>query len=411
MNLVLSLMICQAILAPDLPQLLRDDACFALRKADEAGQIPKGALGDVYRGYLAARFDRPQEASTLLKNFLSDPAPKPKEQVADAYELLIDTDARLGHFKESRQEAEEGLRKLADFLNDRRKQEFSDAVRRASILADVQPQTAEIVPFEIKVTKDLASLNRIPVSVGTSKVNAVLDTGAQLCVLTKSAAQQAGVRPLEGSVPVDAVTGSKVASQLAVIETLSIGSSTFHHVLALVMDDSALAIGNYKISAIIGFPVLEALGRLDFGRDGILRAGNISGAPSFNNLALNGLGPIVEGNYHGVDLTFTIDTGAVNSHFTKNLVDRFPEIASGEAGHLNLGGAGGLRSFATYRIPEFQITVGGQPVKLSKVDVLAEASNADIDRHYGNLGQDIFRQFDHMVIDFKRMSFELTGKR
>ncbi|MFX8696392.1 hypothetical protein ABTM58_20265, partial [Acinetobacter baumannii] len=86
-------------------------------------------------------------------------------QVADAYELLIDTDARLGHFKESRQEAEEGLRKLADFLNDRRKQEFSDAVRRASILADVQPQTAEIVPFEIKVTKDLASLNRIPVSV------------------------------------------------------------------------------------------------------------------------------------------------------------------------------------------------------------------------------------------------------
>lgn len=406
---LLPLILWQAAAKAGPADFLRDDAIFEMRQAEESGQLPEGSKGDVYRGYLAARFDRPADASRFLKSYLADKGNSDLEAKAFAYELLIDADARLGRYKDSAAEAEQGLAAVGSYLNATRKQEMIDAGKRAKILADVAPQSSEVSPFEVTMKKDMAQLNRVPISVGETTIDAVFDTGAQLTVLTQSVADACGLKAFPETIPVDSVTGAKVQAHLAELPDLKFGASTFRHVIALVMADKDLTFGPYKISAIVGFPVIEALGRLEFGRAGQLRAGYRSDKPSLRNLALKGLGPVVQGHFRNVDLTFNIDTGAMNSHFTKNLIDRFPDIAKGERGVLNLGGAGGAKPFKTYILPNFEMNLGGQTVRLPKADVLTESSNEAIDRFYGNLGQDVFRQFDTMVIDFRNMSFEFVN--
>ena len=394
----------------DLAGLLRSDSCFEMRQADEEGQLPDGSKGEVYRGYLASRFNRPTEASAHLRKYVSDPANGENETLSFAYELLVEADERLEDFKASQTEAREALARLGDYLGPKRTQELIDSQKRDKILEAIPPQTADIVPFQVAMNKDMAGLNRVPVTFGSKEIKTVFDTGAQLSVMSRSTADACGVHLLEGTIPVDAVTGGKVPAQLAEVSAVKFGASTFQHVVVLVMEDSALTFGTYKISAILGFPVIEALGRVEFGQDGTLHAGYPSTSVPRKNLALKGLGPIVRGSYRDTPLTFTIDTDAGKSHFTKRFLDRFPDLSSSEVGVMQLGGAGGNRDFKIYIVPQMDLLLGGQSVGLTKVSVLTESSSDDIDRYSGNFGQDVFRQFSTMVLDFRQMSFELQNK-
>lgn len=401
------LLILQSSAKPDLDAYLVNDSAFEMRAADRAGLLPSDVSGDVYRGYLASRFDRPADAVKYLRKFVDEGAKQNQENLAFAYELLTDAEARLGMYKESGADAEAGLKAIGSRLTDKRRQEMSDAAKRAQILQVIPPQTADVAPFQVPLIKDQAKLNRVPIDVNGQSIEAVFDTGADLSVVVESKAEAWGLKLLPGVIPVDSITGDKVGAHLAELPELKFGKATFRHVVVLVMADKDLTFGPYSIQAIVGFPVIEALGRIEFGRDGTLWAGGASSKPSLDNLALKGLGPIVRGSFRGVDLTFTIDTGAVDSHFTKGLLERFPDIANADKGTLTLGGAGGTRAFQIYRYPNFELKLGGQTVRLDTANVLAEAANSDVDRYSGNLGQDIFRQFDRLVIDFRRMSFEL----
>jgi hypothetical protein len=47
--------------------------------------------------------------------------------------------------------------------------------------------------------------------------------------------------------------------------------------------------------------------------------------------------------------------------------------------------------------------IGGKTARLAKAEVITEAINDDSREFYGNLGQDIIKQFDKMTVDLKNM--------
>src|SRR5690606_8566870 len=111
---------------------------------------------------------------------------------------------------------------------------------------------------------------------------------------------------------VGALTGARITSDLAVADSLDIGGLTYKNVVFLVFNDEDLTIPqvDYHINGIIGFPVIEAMDEIHIGKDNQLFSPQKAEPYSYNNLALDGLMPVVAVRYRGDTLNFHLDTGA-----------------------------------------------------------------------------------------------------
>src|SRR6185312_2507311 len=105
------------------------------------------------------------------------------------------------------------------------------------------------------------------------------------------------------------ITGVAVPSRVAVIPELRIGAARVENAVVLVMLDIPQI--KFQITAILGYPVLEALGRLAIGTDS-LRVDPAAGeAPSdSSNLFLDDLSPVVSATVGDSTRLFHFDSGA-----------------------------------------------------------------------------------------------------
>jgi hypothetical protein len=70
---------------------------------------------------------------------------------------------------------------------------------------------------------------------------------------------------------------------------------------------------------------------------------------------------------------------------------------------VQTGGAGGMRQVQAYTLAPLVLRIGGREATVPQVRVYAERTTDDSERLYGNLGQDVIRQFEAMTLDFRRM--------
>jgi hypothetical protein len=68
-----------------------------------------------------------------------------------------------------------------------------------------------------------------------------------------------------------------------------------------------------------------------------------------------------------------------------------------------VGGAGGMRQVRAYTLSPLVLRIGGREATVPQVRVYIEPTSSDSDRFYGNIGQDVIRQFEAMTLDFRRM--------
>jgi hypothetical protein len=123
---------------------------------------------------------------------------------------------------------------------------------------------------------------------------------------------------------------------------------------------------------------------------------------------LEGLNPIVQVVSDNDTLLFTFDTGATNSELSfKYYSNHKSEIE--EKGKLQTnerGGAGGQTMVKEYILENFQVRVGAKTVTLVKIPVTLEEYG--FNKYFdGNLGQDVFTQFNKLIINFKYMYVNL----
>ncbi len=260
----------------------------------------------------------------------------------------------------------------------------------------------------VPIKRDAADLARVEGRVNGVAEAFVLDTGAGYSTATRSAAARLALRLLPDEVVVGSATADSVPAQLGIAQDLEIAGNRFHNVVFLVMADQALTFsgGAYKIDAILGFPVLSRLGRVEFARAGeqeTFRAGAPSGpgAP-LGDLYLDGMRPIAALQLAGAGrVRLFLDSGAKATSFNAAFASAFPAVMRGATTkEVTFGGAGGSQTRNVRVLSSATFVADGRARKLASVTVSDETKN-----ELGTLGQDVLRADGGFALDFNAMDF------
>jgi hypothetical protein len=287
----------------------------------------------------------------------------------------------------------------------------------AAALRDVPAQTIEgLAEATIPLTINQLGLTTAPTEIEGHLQVAVIDTGANLSALSTTAANALGVKLMTLKGSVRSATSHAVNSQIAVADTVRLGPATLHHVAFIVLDDAALSpLGpKMRIDAIIGFPVLAALGRISFhdsaapGQEARRQLTLMppSNMPVSGNLRFAGFDAYVKATAGLDTLPFVVDSGSDKSSFEKRYARQFPQRLRGlERRTVTVGGAGGAEERQVAIIPKLSLRVGETSVGLSNVQIHLNGNGSDT--AFGTLGTDVLWDKGGYTIDFNTLDLTL----
>jgi hypothetical protein len=234
----------------------------------------------------------------------------------------------------------------------------------------------------------------------------LVDTGAQIAVVSHSLATEIGVRQLQGKITVGTTT-APVQGGLGIIDLLWIGGAALENVPVLVLPDAQLKIADLpQIRAIFGLPELVAFRRaewLDKGKTLALgdEAEKVPAASPKMYWHKEGIGiPVsTELGTRGAHL----DTGANNSYLRApaHVLLGAAVEATAEEHKGRVGGAGGVIETKEMVYPTLDLTVAGVPLNFKKISISEQDPEGA-----ARLGDDVIQQLSVMVLDFEHMRIE-----
>jgi hypothetical protein len=257
------------------------------------------------------------------------------------------------------------------------------------------------------------------------KFSAQFDTGAEISVLSASAAQAWEVTMLDGSATLHGYGGGGFAAQPGFIPALVIGKAELHNVAVYVTSDENLYVPQIKrqTNALLGYSVVAALGRLTFVKDGSLTVSAQSPPRDLDTSAalwLSGHSLLVELGTQpipaGGQLTaatgarlFMLDTGSGSTYLTDcylaEHIDRFHGPAPESA---LLAGAGGVDEIPAFGARNLPLFAGGSVILLNGPHILTQPAGGESENFFGLIGQGVLGLFASYTIDFRNMTLTVT---
>ncbi|HEX6816695.1 MAG TPA: retropepsin-like aspartic protease [Gemmatimonadaceae bacterium] len=286
-------------------------------------------------------------------------------------------------------------------------------LRRA--LRSAPPQRTTVSsPFTIPLRPDALGLREVMVHVGRDSSGWIFDTGANLSTITEGMARRLGLHVLTSGATTKGITGASVPNRLAVIPEMRFGGARVRNAVVLVLPDSALDVPqvHFQITAILGYPVLESLGRLAIGtaRLGVdLRTGE--SATDSSNLFLDNLSPLVAAKVGDSTRLFHFDSGADATLLTVRFCRAYTSLLAGlDTTSIGIGGAGGAQRYVGYRLSQLPVVIGGQRAELDSVFVLRDSTRSPFESYFGNLAGNLAGRFGGYTMDFRAMTFRLGAE-
>lgn len=322
---------------------------------------------------------------------------------------LLETESQNSVFLFDYRQALQATRKLLAFdslLTKSQKDEYEKNRVIYQALSEVPAQITEVRESILPITKDIAGLSRIPVVIGSTKQQAVFDTGANFSVITDELAEKKGLQIVGAPFKVDALSGQEVSARIGICDRLALGNSVLQNVIFLVFPKESLSFPqiHYSIGMIIGFPVINSLEEVQFINGRELHIPGRSSQPENPNMALDFLTPVVKVQQGERALPFTFDTGASSTQ----LYNRYYRLHKTDIDHagrrdsVRIGGAGGAKSTRVF-ITSFSGRIGRKPFRVDSALVFEHPLGTTTKGIYGNIGQDVFSQFDTLTVNFKHM--------
>jgi predicted aspartyl protease len=376
--------------------------------------MPNSPDRDYFSGMLAARSGRFGNAVAQLTRAL----PQLRESAPKRAAMALDTVATAYRAENQYGDAARAYDELSERFANQLDDFPADDAALARILAATPPQTISWHgPVRLKTSDNPIGSRVADLVVNGVRAPWLLDTGANQSVVTRTFAERLGVMPLPGVALVGSgLTGRQTSVRAAVLPTMQVGGATLTNVVLVVIDDEKLRIGSgpdaYQIDAILGYPVLKALGVVTFTRDEFLAgdAADVNGRGA--RMYMRGLTPAIECEVDGRPLLFTFDTGASGADLSVRYYELFrTQAGSWKRQTVESAGAGGSIQQDTYVQPRVVMKVGTSTVTLNDVAVLPVRMNAAIDVLFGNLGQDFIDSFESVTLNFSTMTFSPGAPR
>jgi predicted aspartyl protease len=399
----------------DLDLLLEQRRYFRLERALASDIELAPETRAFFQGVMANRRNRASESIRLLQPLVTGLSKADRKHAVVALSTLADDYEKTFHYAEA---ADTYANLAQNYATDMSPDELVRVRREATrwtLLRDAPPQTAIInSPFTVATIRNRLGLIKAPVTVGGQQTLMILDTGANLSAISRSAALRWGLKLSSSEATMSGQAGKPVPVHTAVIPELQIGKAVFRNVAAIVVDDRDMFVPDiaYQLPGSLGFPVLSALGRITFFKDGRFGVGMPTGVHVSvgENLFLQRLTPIVSATIQGKEELFTIDTGATGSFLSVRYYHDFPnQFDSQLVGEISLIGAGGTSNLPAYYAKNVTLSLGGACVDIKDIPVLIQPRGTPDDYYYGNLGQTAFGVFPSYTFDFGNMHFTIEG--
>jgi clan AA aspartic protease (TIGR02281 family) len=362
----------------------------------------------------AARLDPGAGDDPAVRRIAADAGADPGLRRA-ALTILTSTAFASGDYAEAAIAGARLEQALAAAGMDARAEQANRTHSLARLLADRPGQSVEgaVRPGTVPVHYDRVGLPRMEVTVNGGAQEAVIDTGANLTVLSRETARRLGVQIIDSETRVGNGVDGTVPVRVGIVDRLEIAGTVVRNVSVLVIDDEQLTFplpGGYDIRAIIGFPVLRVLGRIRIengGRFTVLPPQSEAEAVAAPNLRASGNDLFVETEVDGRPVPLHLDTGANQTSLSARFAAAHPDIvASLETRELRTASAGGTRSAQAATWRQAPLALAGRSLRLPEVAV-ALPEEGTPPSNFGTLGSNVLREFESYTIDFAAMRIDL----
>jgi len=354
--------------------------------------------------------NKPDESEKCIDRVMGNPKSALHDSLKkDLYSISVINNVYLGDYKKSVEQTKILLKDYHHFIKEKDKADYENSLIIWNSLGDIGKQeVVKNADTKVKMKRDLAGLYNIPVSYNNETHDFVFDTGANFSTITETYAKKLELIFSEGRIKVDAITGKKIDAQIAYAKSFLIGNMEIKNTVFLVLPDEDLSFagGMYKISGIIGLPVIAEMGELIISREGELDIPLNASPSDLNNFLLDGFTPVVEVDYKSNPMCFTFDTGAKTTLLYSPFLKEYENEIKGryELEDIKFGGAGGDVSVPGYYLKDIELKVSDDKTVIPKITLLSEPVKDKEEFMFGNLGQDFISKFDYMTINFKYMS-------
>ncbi len=392
-------------LTQDLDSLYEKERYFLMKGHFEEGKDHlKKTEARYYDALLRSAFFRHLESNEIIEKMLSGNGRKiAEEYLKNLHEAKYHNHQNLFQYSKALDENKLLLGEFSQYLDSAEMINLENEQKLLEPIIDISPQ--QIIKTRdcgIKLIIDKLELVNIPVKFGDEVIEFLFDTGSSFSFIRRSLAERLGYKVLDTDFEVEMITGKKILTDLVVVDTLFLGSVEVRNAVFWVFDDKDLTLPEfeYSVNGAIAIPVLRSLDEFHIiGRDSIfipLSPGNYA----LNNLALDGIDPIISVVHEKDTMPWYFDTGASFSSFYKPFYLSFKNwIETNFHQHsYDVGGVGGTTTFTSYIIDSTELTAGNQSAMIYDVEIHTDYIYRDPEKVYGNLGQDFMGQFDRMII-------------
>ena len=399
--------------ATDLQRLARlyeNGRYFELRDALAPLRDQASIDMEFFRGAVDQVFNRLDEAVSRLRRFLDNTRDSPVRMLnKEAGILLAEAFSRQGRYREAAAAFREILGRFRSVLDEDERARFENQAAFWADLSAVPPQSVEFLG-----TSEIPMKGRnFPVRIGGREFNVGYDTGANLSLLYRSAAEELGLAVDGPKIRAQTVTGRWIEGRTLVLPELRLGSVIVRNALFLVLDDDLFPSPKTRHEAsrrgLLGAPILVGLREFTETADGRIIVPATPGRRPVENMFLSGLMPVVEAFHRGSRLILCLDTGAATTVLFPPYYRRYRgEIDSRSFSRdVTIDGVGGSRTVVVRRLDEFAFRAGGRRLALRRVLVQTREIIPDARFFHGTLGVDVLPQCSRMTLNFVSMSFIL----
>lgn len=301
---------------------------------------------------------------------------------------------------------------IYDSVLENGKKKFQNQITTLQLLVPRTPtKIISVVPNTSVITSTAGGVRTVEMKVNEKTISAVIDTGADVNAISMSKAIQLGIEVFSGNESIAGLARSNLRTNFGVAKSLNIAGTELSNVNFYILDDSALTFplpenrgGSLKLDMIIGYPVLNLLGAVEFkeGSFSVLAEDKLP-LDNWVDMRIRRYSTFIEAKIQGKSTSLVLDTGAHKSRLNRRFAQQNADImATAQITRHRSYALGGASNHVAKKLTRPEVSIGTGKVILNELEI-DNTSRLLTREGHGVLGLDIIDLYGGVIIDYKNL--------